>query len=78
MAQAWRGHGAGVARAMGNFWLGWRGRGAAWRGRGAGMSCDPWEPPLGGKIRGGRKLSNAAARIPADLGGSQAHGTQGF
>eukprot|EP00661_Eupelagonemidae_sp_cell13_P005696 gene5696-biopygen14804 len=40
--------GAGVAQAIGNFWLGWRGRGAAWRGRGAGMarewhglSCDP-------------------------------------
>eukprot|EP00661_Eupelagonemidae_sp_cell13_P025829 gene25829-biopygen19525 len=28
LARAWRGHGAGVARAIGNFRLGWRGRGA--------------------------------------------------
>eukprot|EP00661_Eupelagonemidae_sp_cell13_P023412 gene23412-biopygen8861 len=37
VAWAWRGHGAGVARAMSIFFgLGWRGRGAgmarAWRG----------------------------------------------
>eukprot|EP00661_Eupelagonemidae_sp_cell13_P009152 gene9152-biopygen12192 len=37
VARAWRGHSAGVARAIGIFfWLGWRGRGAgkarAWRG----------------------------------------------
>eukprot|EP00661_Eupelagonemidae_sp_cell13_P013605 gene13605-biopygen3525 len=36
VARAWRGYGAGVARATGHFWLGWRGRGAgmarAWRG----------------------------------------------
>eukprot|EP00661_Eupelagonemidae_sp_cell13_P024551 gene24551-biopygen4422 len=38
VARAWRGHGAGVARAIGNFWFGWR-------GRGAGMSCDPWTGP---------------------------------
>eukprot|EP00661_Eupelagonemidae_sp_cell13_P015154 gene15154-biopygen9700 len=41
LARAWRGHGAGVARAVAYIWLGWRGRGAgmarAWRG----------QPPLG-------------------------------
>eukprot|EP00661_Eupelagonemidae_sp_cell13_P004146 gene4146-biopygen6857 len=53
LARAWRGHGAGVARAIGIFLLlGWRGRGAGvaracpvtpgvtghWRGRGAGVA----------------------------------------
>eukprot|EP00661_Eupelagonemidae_sp_cell13_P002011 gene2012-biopygen3395 len=36
LARAWRGRGAGVARATGNIWLGWRGRDVgmarAWRG----------------------------------------------
>eukprot|EP00661_Eupelagonemidae_sp_cell13_P008898 gene8898-biopygen13712 len=40
----WRGHGAGVARAIGIFLgLGGAGVARAWRGRGAGMSCDPME-----------------------------------
>eukprot|EP00661_Eupelagonemidae_sp_cell13_P017982 gene17982-biopygen3901 len=34
LAREWRGHGAGVMRAIGIF-------GLEWRGRGAGMSCDP-------------------------------------
>eukprot|EP00661_Eupelagonemidae_sp_cell13_P013221 gene13221-biopygen9549 len=40
LARAWRGHGAGVTRAIGNFWLGVA---RAWRGRGAGISCSPWD-----------------------------------
>eukprot|EP00661_Eupelagonemidae_sp_cell13_P022642 gene22642-biopygen13294 len=35
----WRGHGAGVARAIG-YDLAWVAR--AWRGHGAGISCSPW------------------------------------
>eukprot|EP00661_Eupelagonemidae_sp_cell13_P025181 gene25181-biopygen15010 len=47
LARPWRGHGAGVARVIGNLGLGWRGHGAgmarAWRGRGVGVAraCDP-------------------------------------
>eukprot|EP00661_Eupelagonemidae_sp_cell13_P010228 gene10228-biopygen22796 len=46
LARAWRGHGACVARAIGNFWLGVV---RAWRGRGADMSCSP----RGSQNRGG-------------------------
>eukprot|EP00661_Eupelagonemidae_sp_cell13_P013621 gene13621-biopygen5038 len=35
VARAWRGHGAGVARAIGTFWLGVA---RAWRGHGAGVA----------------------------------------
>eukprot|EP00661_Eupelagonemidae_sp_cell13_P010259 gene10259-biopygen9321 len=38
LARAWRGHGAGVARAIGMFWLGVA---RAWRGHGAGTSRSP-------------------------------------
>eukprot|EP00661_Eupelagonemidae_sp_cell13_P002528 gene2529-biopygen5027 len=36
LARAWRRHGAGVAQAIGNYWLGWHGRGTD-------LSCDPWD-----------------------------------
>eukprot|EP00661_Eupelagonemidae_sp_cell13_P012423 gene12423-biopygen7937 len=46
LALAWRGHGAGVARAIGHFLgLGGAGVARAWRGRCAGMSCDPRSTP---------------------------------
>eukprot|EP00661_Eupelagonemidae_sp_cell13_P024910 gene24910-biopygen23938 len=64
--------GAGVARARGNFWLVWRGRGAgtrqllacvarAWRGHGAGLACDPSGR---GRGRGAVVLPAAAGKPP--------------
>eukprot|EP00661_Eupelagonemidae_sp_cell13_P011517 gene11517-biopygen10916 len=48
LARAWCGHGAGVARAIGNFWLGVA---RAWRGHGAGVArACPVPPGAGGKI----------------------------
>eukprot|EP00661_Eupelagonemidae_sp_cell13_P010970 gene10970-biopygen1802 len=55
----WRGHGAGVARAVSHFWLGVA---RAWRGRGAGMSCSPRSVPRRAAPSGaaGRSRSRAA------------------
>eukprot|EP00661_Eupelagonemidae_sp_cell13_P013622 gene13622-biopygen12563 len=55
VARAWRGHGAGVAPAIGHF-LDWVAR--AWRGRGAGMSCDPRGP-----VTSPRSPAPPAARV---------------
>eukprot|EP00661_Eupelagonemidae_sp_cell13_P023938 gene23938-biopygen2868 len=78
VARAWRGHGAGVARAIGNFWLGvaraWRGRGAGYRPfsawGGAGVARAFPVPPAGpcpGRHRPGNADETVLPGIPPTL-----------
>eukprot|EP00661_Eupelagonemidae_sp_cell13_P025844 gene25844-biopygen21027 len=69
LERAWRGHGAGVARAIGPFGLG----GAAWRGHGTGLACVPGVARESAKIFGGRVSSGAPSGTADNSGKPPLH-----
>eukprot|EP00661_Eupelagonemidae_sp_cell13_P000852 gene853-biopygen6184 len=72
LARAWRGHGAGVARAMDILWLGVA---RAWRGHGAGVARAPVPPGPDAsqtRARRGPDAGQARARRGPDAGQTRA------